>query len=414
VLFPIPKSAAKARVVITGAGMVTALGLDWNSNAQGFRAGQTAFRSVSLFDVSRHRVKTAAEVDVPSGLPATRLSAREEGRLDRAARLLLLAATQAWEQARWTGTESIPVVLGTTSGSMTMGQDYYKQACGAPHDRRVQATRVTQYQSQSQALTLCKALGFSGPVTIIANACASGANALGHAWSLVRSGHAQRILTGGYDALSELVFAGFGSLQALSPTACRPFDATRDGLALGEGAAVFTLETFEHARQRGAKILGEIVGYGAVNDAHHLTQPQPAGNAAFDAMTLACQSANVAPGHIGYVNAHGTATPLNDSAEAAAINRWAGPCASQLAVSSTKASIGHLLGAAGAVEVGVCLMALQNQWLPPTATTTSVDPLCAFRLVTKPERASLDYALTNSFGFGGANASVVLKRWNPS
>jgi 3-oxoacyl-[acyl-carrier-protein] synthase II len=414
VLFPIPKSAAKARVVITGAGMVTALGLDWNSNAQGFRAGQTAFRSVSLFDVSRHRVKTAAEVDVPSGLPATRLSAREEGRLDRAARLLLLAALEAWQQAGWTGTGNIPVVLGTTSGGMTMGQDYFKQACGAPQDRRLQPTRVTQYQPQSQALTLCRALHFGGPVTIIANACASGANAIGHAWSLLRNGRAQYALAGGYDALTQLVFAGFGSLQALSPTTCRPFDATRDGLALGEGAAVFTLETLEHAQNRGAKILGEIAGYGAVNDPHHLTQPQPEGNAAFESMTLACRSAGVGPEEIGYINAHGTATPLNDSAEAAAINRWAGPRAAHLPVSSTKASIGHLLGAAGAVEVGVCLMTLQNQWLPPTATTTSVDPLCAFRLVTKPERASLEYALTNSFGFGGANASVVLKRWNPS
>jgi 3-oxoacyl-[acyl-carrier-protein] synthase II len=392
--------------------MVTGLGLDWNSNAEGFRVGKTAFRTVSLFDVSRHRVKNAAEVDLPPGLPPTRLSARDERRLDRAARLLLLAAGQAWQQARWTGGENIPVVLGTTSGGMAMGQDYYKQACAAPRDGRLQPTRVIQYQSQNQALTLCRAFGFGGPVTIIANACASGANAIGHAWSLVRNGRAPRVLTGGYDALSELVFTGFGSLQALSPTTCRPFDATRDGLALGEGAAVFTLETLEHARQRGATILAEIAGYGAVNDAHHLTQPQPEGNAAFAAMTLACQSAEVAPGQIGYVNAHGTATPLNDSAEAAAINRWAGAGAPQLPVSSTKASIGHLLGAAGAVEVGVCLMALQNQWLPPTVTTAAIDPACAFRLVTKPEHASLDYGLTNSFGFGGANASVVLKRWS--
>jgi 3-oxoacyl-[acyl-carrier-protein] synthase II len=412
VLFPNPKPTAKLRVVVTGAGMITALGLDWQSNAAGFRAGKTGFRSVSLFDVSRHRVKSAAEVDLPPRVPSTRLTAREERRLDRAARLLLLAATEAWQQAGWTGGENVPVVLGTTSGGMTMGQDYYKQACGAPHDGRLQPTRLTQYQSQSQALALCKALGFSGPVTIIANACASGANSLGHAWSLLRHGRAPRVLAGGYDALSELVFAGFGSLQALSPTTCRPFDATRDGLALGEGAAVFTLETLEHAQQRGARILGEIVGYGAVNDAHHLTQPQPEGNAAFGAMTLACQSAGVAPEQIGYVNAHGTATPLNDSAEAAAINRWAGPGAPQLPVSSTKASIGHLLGAAGAVEVGVCLMALQNQWLPPTATTASIDPACSFRLVTEPEPASFDYALTNSFGFGGANASVVLKRWS--
>lgn len=410
-LFPLQKSATKPRVVVTGAGMVTALGLDWETNAEGFRAGKTGFRPVTLFDVSRQRVKTAAEVDLPSSLPATALSSREERRLDRAARLLLLAAAQAWQQARWTNGASIPLALGTTSGGMTMGQDYYQQATAAPRKQRGQPTRVTQYQSQSQALTLCKAFEFSGPITIIANACASGANAIGYAWWLIRNGHAPRVLTGGYDALSQLVFAGFDSLQALSPTTCRPFDAARDGLALGEGAAVFTLETLAEARERGARILGEIVGYGAVNDAHHLTQPQPEGNAALEAMTLACRSARIAPEDIGYLNAHGTATPLNDSAEATAINRWAGPHAPQLRVSSTKASIGHLLGAAGAVEAGVCLMALQNQWLPPTATTQSVDPLCSFRLVTQPEQGKFNYAMTNSFGFGGANASVVLKRW---
>jgi 3-oxoacyl-[acyl-carrier-protein] synthase II len=411
VLFPLPKARSKPRVVVTGAGMVTALGLDWKTNAEGFRVGKTAFRPVTLFDVSRQRVKTAAEVDVPSSLPATGLTAREERRLDRAARLLLLAAAEAWQGARWSGGSDIPLVLGTTSGGMDMGQDYYKQATRAPRDQRFQPTRVTRYQSQSQALTLCKAFGFSGPITIIANACASGANAIGHGCSLLRHGRAQRVLAGGYDALSQLVFAGFDSLQALSPTTCRPFDATRDGLALGEGAAVFTLETLEHAQERGAPILGEIIGYGAVNDAHHLTQPQPEGNAALESMTLACRSAGIAPEEIGYVNAHGTATPLNDGAEAAAINRWAGARASQLPVSSTKASIGHLLGAAGAVEVGVCLMALQSQWLPPTATTRAADPLCSFRLITRPEQYDFDCALTNSFGFGGANASVVLKRW---
>jgi 3-oxoacyl-[acyl-carrier-protein] synthase II len=391
--------------------MVTALGRDWETNAVGFRAGKTGFRPVTLFDVSRQRVKAAAEVDLPASLPGTTLSSRDEQRLDRAAKILLLAASEAWRQSGWDGGRNIPLVLGTTSGGMTMGQDYYKQATAQPRRNRAQPTRVTQYQAQSQALTLCKAFGFEGPITIIANACASGANAIGHAWSLITNGQASRVVAGGYDALSQLVFAGFDSLQALSPTTCRPFDATRDGLALGEGAAVFTVETLEHARARGARVLGEIVGYGAVNDAHHLTQPQPEGNAAFASMNLACKSAGVGAEQIAYVNAHGTGTPLNDSAEAAAINRWAGPQASDVAVSSTKASIGHLLGAAGAVEVGICLMALGGGWLPPTHATASVDPACRFKLVTRPEPREFDYALTNSFGFGGANASVILKRW---
>src|SRR5439155_21743636 len=241
---------------------------------------------------------------------------------------------EAWHQAGWTASDDLPLVLGTTSGGMSLGQDYYRQAVDMPRSRRKQASRILHYQSQRQGLDLAAALGFHGPVTIIANAGASGANAIGHAWELLRRGHAQRVLTGGYDALSHLVFSGFDSLQALSPTVCRPFDAHRDGLALGEGAAVLALETLEYVRHRDAEILGEIVGYGASADSHHLTQPHPNGEAAFASMSAACDSAHLNPEQVVYVNAHGTGTPLNDSAEAAAINRWAGTRARMLPVSS--------------------------------------------------------------------------------
>jgi len=397
--------------VITGAGVITALGRGWKANAEGFRAGRVAMRPVTLFDVARQRVKVAAEADLPPTQPVARLSQRHIRRMDRAAKLLLLAAHEAWQQAGWEASENLPVALGTTSGGMSLGEAYYRQAVQTPHAHGRQPARVLHYQAQRQALDLAEAFGFSGPVTIIANACASGANAIGHAWDLLRHGHADRALTGGYDALSQLVFAGFDSLQALSPTQCRPFDAHRDGLALGEGAAVLALETLDYARQRGAEILGEIAGYGAATDAHHLTQPHPNGDAAFISMTAACRSAKLAPEQIHYLNAHGTGTPLNDSAEAAAINRWAGAHASRLPVSSTKSSIGHLLGAAGAVEAVVCIMALREQWLPPTSTLQTPEPLCAFPVVQKPADAHLEYALTNSFGFGGANASLILRRW---
>ena len=218
-------------------------------------------------------------------------------------------------------------------------------------------------------------------------------------------------MTGGYDALSQMVFAGFDSLQALSPTQCRPFDARRDGLAIGEGAAVLTLETLAHAERRKAVILGEIVGYGAVTDGHHLTQPHPQGDAALLSMREACAAAALDPAQIDYVNAHGTGTPLNDSAEAAAIQRCFGERAFTLPVSSTKSGIGHLLGAAGAVETVVCLMALRGQWLPPTSTLRERDPACAFPVVSQPTDAKVEHALTNSFGFGGANASLILRRW---
>jgi 3-oxoacyl-[acyl-carrier-protein] synthase II len=295
---------------------------------------------------------------------------------------------------------------------MTLGQDFFRHALERPGSDRRQISRLVHYQAQRQGMNLAEAFGIGGPLTIVANACASGANAVGYAWQLVRRGAAVRVLAGGYDALSQLVFAGFDSLQALSPTVCRPFDAERDGLALGEGAAVLALESLESAERRKAVILGEVVGYGATTDLHHLTQPHPEGEAAFRAMVAATRGAGVEPEQVGYINAHGTGTPLNDRAEAQAIQRWAGEIAARVAVSSTKAGIGHLLGAAGVVEMVVCLMALAGQWLPPTATLRQPDPVCRFRLVRAPEACGLEYALTNSFGFGGANASLLLRRWS--
>lgn len=412
-LFPLAcRPNGLPRIVITGAGIVTSLGRGWKPNAHGFRAGQSGFGPVTLFEVTRQRVKIAGQVELPAALPPCRLDLRTRQRMDRASRLLLHAAHEAWEQSGWEAQENLPLVLGTTGGGMALGEAVYRQAIRAPHSRRGQPSRVIHYQPQRQALDLASAFGFTGPVTIIANACASGANAIGHAWELLRHGHAHKVMAGGYEALSQLIFSGFDSLQALSPTQCRPFDARRDGLALGEGAAVVTLETLESASRRHAVILGEVMGYGAVTDGHHLTQPHPQGDAAFAAMNAACQSAGLPAERIGYVNAHGTGTPLNDSAEAAAINRWAGSHAAHLPVSSTKSSIGHLLGAAGAVEVVICLMALAGRWVPPTSTLQRPDSLCQFPIVRRPLDAKVEYALTNSFGFGGANASLVLRRWS--
>jgi 3-oxoacyl-[acyl-carrier-protein] synthase II len=399
-------------VVITGAGIITALGAGWKPNAEGFRRGRVAFRPVSSFDVSRQRVKTAGELDLPATLPATQLSGRQIARLDRSSILLLTAACEAWEQSGWEPNDQTPLVLGTTSGGMTLGEDYFRHATQEPLRHRGQPTRAFCYQAQTQARIVLDALGIAGPVTLMSNACSTGTSAIGHAWELIRTGQAERAFAGGYDALCQLVFAGFDALQALSPTTCRPFDAHRDGLGLGEGAAMLTLETLESARQRDAVILGEVVGFGTTLDAHHLTQPHPAGDAAFIAMNQACASARLLPAQIDYVNAHGTGTPLNDSSEASAIHRWAGDRVATLAVSSTKANVGHLLGAAGAVEAIVCLMALREQWLPPETTLETPDPICRFRLVSKPEDARVNYTLSNSFGFGGVNATLLLRRWS--
>ncbi|HXG47256.1 MAG TPA: beta-ketoacyl-[acyl-carrier-protein] synthase family protein, partial [Methylomirabilota bacterium] len=310
--YPASPVAGGHRVVITGAGIVTALGIGWSSNAAGFRAGRTAFRPVSLFDTSRQRVRVAGEVDLPAAIPTGHLPAREATRLDRASRLLLLAADEAWRQSGWNTSSPLPVVLGTTSGGMAQGEAFYRQASLDPPHRCGQAVRVSQYMAHRQGLNLLSALDCEGPITIIANACASGANAIGHAFELVHHGAAERVLAGGYDALSHLVFAGFDSLQALSPTRCRPFDQRRDGLALGEGAAVLALESLDHARHRDAVILGEVAGYGRGTDLHHLTQPNPEGRTALATMRAACACARLPPERIGYLNAHGTGTPLND------------------------------------------------------------------------------------------------------
>ncbi len=410
-MFPRQRPELAPRVVVTGLGMVSALGIGWKANAAGLRIGRSAFRPVSLFDVARQRVKVAAEVDLPANPGDTQLSSRALGRLDRGGKMLLLASREAWNASGWEPGDDLPVVLGTTAGGMTLGEEYYKQAVSRPESRRGQPTRVLHYQAHTQVRAALDSLRCGGPVRIISNACASGADAIGHAWEWIRQGKAARVLAGGYEAHCQLVFAGFDSLQIMTPTTCRPFDTHRDGLLLGEGAAMMTLESLDHARRRGAVIIGEILGYGSTMDRHHLTQPHPQGDAALRSMNLACQAARVSPQDVSYINAHGTGTLLNDAAEALAINRWAGAHVSTIPVSSSKACIGHLLGAAGAAEAAVSLMALREQWLPPEPGLETPDPTCLFPIVREPQEAPLEIVLSNSFGFGGINATLVFRRW---
>lgn len=292
-----------------------------------------------------------------------------------------------------------------------MGEELFRAAVENPATRRNQPGRIVHYLATHQAGRLCRAFELNGPSRIVSNACASGANAIGHGWNWIRSGRCDRVLAGGYDTLSQLVFAGFDSLQALSTTSCRPFSQTRDGLSLGEGAGILVLEELESARRRGAPILAELSAYSSVTDLHHLTQPHPEGQAALMAMHAACRKAGISPGDVDYLNAHGTGTVLNDAAEALAINAWAGSHAGQrIKVSSTKSSIGHLLGAAGAVEAVICVMAINGQWIPPQTSNDTLDPVCNFEIVTRPTDANVDVVLSNSFGFGGANASLLFKR----
>lgn len=397
--------------MVTGAGIITGLGLGWKTNAEGFRLGKSAIRDLTLFDVSRQRAKIAAQVELPADLPPCHLGARSRRRLTRGSRMLLHAGLEAWQQSGWSPSQNLPIVLGSTGCGAESGESFYSQALTHSEKRRGQPTRSVIYQGQRQTLDLAEAIACAGPITLISNACASGSNAIGHAFELIRSGQFDRALTGGYDALGELVFAGFDSLRALSTTPCRPFDAARNGLTLGEGAAILAIESLGSAQQRGAEIIGEIIGYGASTDVHHLTQPHPQGDAALQSMQDACASAGLAASAVQYVNAHGTATIHNDSSESIALQRWRGDCISSLKVSSTKASVGHLLGAAGAVEAVVCLMALRGQWLPPETCVANLDPLCHFQLVRQPTDCAFEVALSNSFGFGGANASLLFRRY---
>lgn len=403
----------KHRVVVTGLGMITSMGIGAQANADGFREGRLALKEIEIFNAGAQRVQRAGEVVFSELLPPNQLKPSQLRRLDRASRLLIHAGHEAVDQAGWNAeqlVDQVPLCLGTSAGAMGIGEKYFTSKTQTPQTRRGLPEKVYLYQPTSQARFLQDALGTQGPVSLITSACASGANSIGHAYRLIKRGSAKRALAGGYDALAHMVFAGFDSLQALSTTLPRPFDAHRDGLALGEGAAILALETLEEAQARGATILAEIVGYGSSTDLHHLTQPHPQGDAALRSMEKATKEAMLQPSDVQYINSHGTGTPLNDVAEGNAIKRWAKEATPQIMVSSTKAAIGHLLGGAGAVETAISILAMRGGFVPPTTTLEEKDAVCEFDLVTSPRSANLECVLTNSFGFGGSNATLILKR----
>lgn len=360
---------------------------------------------VTRFSVDQCRCKTAGQVP-DKQLDASRQRGRRTERLHRASHMMICALEEAMSQSP--GFEPDLTVIGTTSGGMPFGQDYYRSLNRERAGRR-SPTWLANYPPQKAVIDALEAFQISTPCQVIANACASGTNAIGHAFNCIQSGRYQRVLTGGYDAISELVFVGFDSLQAATPEKCRPFDKARTGMVLGEGAAIFFLENLESARARGANILGEIVGYGISTDNHHLTQPDPSGIGPRRAMEEALQSARLQAEDVHYINAHGTATPFNDAAEGKAISELFG----RVPVSSTKGMMGHSLGAAGAIEAVICLLALQNQFLPANINFRNADDDVDIDVVANQARpAPLKTALSNSFGFGGTNASVILRKYD--
>jgi 3-oxoacyl-[acyl-carrier-protein] synthase II len=296
-------------------------------------------------------------------------------------------------------------IIGATGGGMTFGEAFYR-SLAKPADRR-RAGWLANYNPQKPLLDAQEDAGFRIPGAIIANACASGANAIGHAFELIRSGRHDAILCGGYDCISELVFRGFDSLQASTPDKIRPFDAARTGLVLGEGAALVALENAARALARGAQILGCVTGYGISTDTHHITQPHPSGIGPRLAMERALASANCPAESIDYINAHGTATTFNDATEGLAISQLFG---NRVPVSSTKSMMGHALGGAGAIEAVFSLIAIREGFLPPNINFMNCDPAWDLSIVANQSRpATLRRVLTNSFGFGGANAALVIE-----
>jgi len=298
-------------------------------------------------------------------------------------------------------------VIGTTSGGMSYGEDYYRTLRQAGDLRRA-PTWISNYPAQKPVIDAQESFGISSPCQVIANACASGTNAIGHAFECVRSGRYQCVLAGGYDALSEMVFVGFDSLQASTPEKCRPFDRHRTGMVLGEGAAMLALENLESANGRRAPILAEIIGYGISTDNFHITQPNPSGIGPRQAMERALANAKASAKEVDYINAHGTATVFNDAAEGKAISTLF----NGVPVSSTKSMMGHSLGAAGAIEAIVCLLALQHQFLPSNINFRESDDDLDLNIVANEARpAPVRTVLSNSFGFGGTNASILMRKF---
>ena len=388
------------RVAITALGVVSPLGVGAEENAAALRAGRDGVSAVTRFDVSRTRCKTAGQVG-----EMRRAEGGGRKRLHPASLMMMAAAREV--RAGDAGFVPELFVVGTTSGGMSFGEQFYRAQVAKvrTHER---AGRLANYLPQKAVLDALEACGFSCPSQIIANACASGTNAVGHAFRLVRAGKLERVLCGGYDVIAEMVFAGFDSLQASTAEKIRPFDKNRTGLVLGEGAAILALEEMESAQRRGATILAEVTGYGISTDNHHLTQPHPSGIGPRQAMERALADARRTPAEVDYINAHGTATAFNDATEGAAIAQLFG---ARVPVSSTKSMMGHALGAAGAIEAAFAVLALRGQFLPPNINYAAPDPAWALDIIANAAReARVRCVVSNSFGFGGTNASVVLEK----
>jgi len=396
------------RVAVTAVGIVSALGADVTQTLASLRAGRDCVRGVTQFDVSKTRCSTAGCIP-EEFLAEVATESRATRRMNRASHMMIAAMREAMGQL--SGFMPELAVIGTTSGGMSYGEAFFRSYIQEKRPKGNRGMWIANYSPQKQVLDAFDAVGIPAPpCQIIANACASGSNAIGHAFQMVRSGKYKRVICGGYDAISEMVFTGFDSLQASTPEKIRPFDKDRTGLVLGEGAAILALEDWDSAVERGARIVAEVTGYGISTDNHHLTQPHPSGIGPLQAMSRALESAGRKAAEVDYINAHGTATAFNDSTEGIAITQLFGG-ERRVAVSSTKSMMGHSLGAAGAIEAVISILALREQFLPPNINFREGEAGWNFDVVGNEAReAEVGCVISNSFGFGGTNATIVLER----
>lgn len=406
------------RVVITGMGAVTPVGNDVETFVASLTAGKVGFNPITHFDATETGVTLAGELTDFD--PLQRLKKRDLRRMDGFSQYAMYATGEAMEQAGInddnTDSERLGVIYGSGIGGLTTIQEQVIKM----HDKgpdRVSPMFVPTAISNMASGNIAIHYNAQNICTTIVTACASGTNAIGEAFRQIKDGRADVMITGGAEAsINEIGIAGFAALSTLSKAtdpekASRPFDAARDGFVMGEGAGTLILESLEHAQARGAEILGEVVGYGSTSDAYHITSPDPEGTQASRAMKLAIEEADITPADVDYINAHGTATKGNDSAESLAINKLFGED-SDVLVSSTKSMTGHLLGAAGAIEAVATTAALQSGKLPLNVGITEQDPECQVNLVTKDnQNTAAEYAISNSFGFGGHNAVLAFRRW---
>ena len=403
------------RVVVTGLGTVNAIACRVPEFSRALRAGRCGIGPITIFDTTEFRTHTGGEV--PEFAPREMIP--RDFSLKRMSRADCMAFTAAIEALNDAGIFPVPdrlrrdtgVVIGGGAGGMLECEPVYRDhllggggALGYP--------AFAAFNCASSADRIASHLGLMGPKTTFMTACSSGATAVGYAGDLIRNRLAPLVVCGGTEPLCRVTYAAFNALQAVDPERCRPFDRNRRGLSLGEGAGVLVLESLAHARRRGARIHAELLGYGVSCDAHHMTAPEPEGAGAALAMRRALEDAGVAAGQVDYVNAHGTGTPANDPMETRAIKTLFGERARAVPVSSTKSMIGHTLGAAGAIEAVVSVLAIRDRFIPPTIHHEEPDSQCDLDYVPGTARpADPDVVLSNSFAFGGNNTALVFGRF---